>query len=305
MLIGCTTLLLLGCEEVVDLDIEEEQSRLVVVSQFNPDSVFSAVVSRSRSILSSEPFEYIDNAIVGVYHEGELKEELKPEFDPVFNRTIYKGETVKPIVGESYTIWVEALDLEDINGTDNVPEPVPVLDFEVSNTVIRPTFGLTAFQYFFDVKVRFIDPPIKGNRYHLAFYYQPVENVTNGEDTIQRPIGRPVPVQLENTANDFPFLAHYNFGVLIDDEINNGGVFEYSFEAGTFPVATDRFLPNIKVELRSVSDIYFDYNQSLSRQLQQTDSLFAEPIILSNNIENGFGVFAGYVSSVDSSGFEF
>ncbi|MCB0476306.1 MAG: DUF4249 family protein [Flavobacteriaceae bacterium] len=54
------------------------------------------------------------------------------------------------------------------------------------------------------------------------------------------------------------------------------------------------------MEFRTVSEDYYLYHSSITRQNYSEGSSFAEPVFVYNNIENGHGVFAGFNTSVDS-----
>jgi hypothetical protein len=53
-------------------------------------------------------------------------------------------------------------------------------------------------------------------------------------------------------------------------------------------------IDSIKVVLYSVSEAYYNYHQSRRLQNQSDGSaiLGAEPVVVYNNIQNGFGIFA-------------
>ena len=53
----------------------------------------------------------------------------------------------------------------------------------------------------------------------------------------------------------------------------------------------------IEAELRSVSKDYYTYHTEGYRHETNGDNTFLnDPTVVSNNIENGFGVFAGYTT---------
>jgi hypothetical protein len=58
-------------------------------------------------------------------------------------------------------------------------------------------------------------------------------------------------------------------------------------------------------ELRTVSEEYYLYYNSLSRQRTGNNGPFADPVMIYGNVENGQGIFAGYNASVDSVAIQF
>lgn len=301
-LLLCFCLFGQSCERVVDLGIEEEQSRLVVLSNFEPDSLFKLSVSRSRSALSSEPLEYIDNAIVGIYEGDVLLEEMVTVFEPLLGRNIYTTRQLKPMEGTPYTVWVKALDLPDVSSTDVIPPAVPMTSLEIVGTprFLPITPDQQTVQVLLRLRATFQDPPGERNFYHLNFFYKDINIQIDGEDTLKQETGIIIPLTLQDTPNDLPYLSHYNQGILIDDERSDGGQMSFEFEAATRPVGRLEIFDYLFVELRSGSTAYYDYHSSLTLQSQETDTIFSEPIILFNNIVEGYGIFAGYNTALDS-----
>ncbi|MEO1517197.1 MAG: DUF4249 domain-containing protein [Bacteroidota bacterium] len=298
----CACLASQSCERVVDLGIEEEQSRLVVLCNFEPDSLFKLSVSRSRSALSGDPLEYIDNAAVGIYDGEQLLEELVLVEDPLLGRNIYTTQQLRPKEGQNYTVQVKALGLTDVSATDVVPAAVPVTSFEIiGNPVPRPiTPDQQTFQVTFRMRVSFRDVPGERNFYHLNFFYKDIDFTIDGEDTLRQETGLVIPLILDNTPNSLPYLSHFSKGILVDDERSDGQLMTFEFEGVTRPVGVDEIFDFLFVELRSGSEAYYNYHSSLTLQSQNTDTVFSEPIILFNNISEGYGIFAGYNTAIDS-----
>ncbi|MEM1322161.1 MAG: DUF4249 domain-containing protein [Bacteroidota bacterium] len=294
-------LALMACEDPIDLGIEEEEPRLVVVSNFDPDSLFKVVVSQSRSALSNDPVMFLDNATVDLFENDALIERLVLADDPLSPFPIYKTQSLRPQVGSIYTIEVAAPDLVSVSASNSAPQEVPLRSFEITDYLSRPA-GSRFRQHFMTVTAEIDDPPEIGNFYHLNFFYERVEFRVNGpNDTTRIPTGFNFSLLLENTPNELPYISHYNYGVLISDAEAGDRPLRFSFEAASRPVSTViELFDRVYVELRSVSEDYFLYHSSLTRQNQQRDTIFAEPVILYNNIENGYGIFAGFSSIVDS-----
>jgi hypothetical protein len=53
-------------------------------------------------------------------------------------------------------------------------------------------------------------------------------------------------------------------------------------------------------ELRSISKEYYDYQTSLNEYWNADGNPFAQPVQVFTNIENGFGIFAGFGKSSDT-----
>ncbi|MEO0338437.1 MAG: DUF4249 family protein, partial [Bacteroidota bacterium] len=101
-----------------------------------------------------------------------------------------------------------------------------------------------------------------------------------------------------NPANNDNFqVAHYEGGVLLEDTPFNGEIKTYTVPIDV-EISPDSELPGkIIAELRTVSEEYFLFYSTVSRQVNAQELNFTEPVIIFNNIENGRGIFAGFSSS--------
>ena len=57
---------------------------------------------------------------------------------------------------------------------------------------------------------------------------------------------------------------------------------------------TPQFYPTIIVTLRTVSEDFYNYKITGSLHDNSSDNPFAQPVNVYKNIDNGFGIFAGY-----------
>ncbi len=116
--------------------------------------------------------------------------------------------------------------------------------------------------------------------YHLAFFNE-YDNQPNTWFVIN-----------PEYQEDKLLLPHFEFGILIDgSEISKDQVLEFQMQDYLF---TNQKVSDFWVELRSVTEEYFLYHESLARQKLVRWDPFAQPVQIYNNIENGRGNFAGY-----------
>jgi hypothetical protein len=92
-------------------------------------------------------------------------------------------------------------------------------------------------------------------------------------------------------------LIRDDIGVLLKDVRFNGKETEMTFKAFTF-----FGYGRTQIVLRSVSEEYFNYKATKGLQNNTSGDPFAQPVNVFNNINNGFGIFAGYSQSVFSMG---
>ena len=89
-------------------------------------------------------------------------------------------------------------------------------------------------------------------------------------------------------------VANYDGGFLIEDKPIDGNSIRIPIPISIRMPAGVQNLDEMIVELRSVSEEYYLFHSTVSRQQNNSDQPFSDPVVLFNNIRNGQGVFAGY-----------
>lgn len=286
------------CERPLDLDIDEPEPRLVVVSNFTNDKALEVVVSKTKSILSSSETEYVLNAKVELYQGENFIETL--DLVPPLGKLnpYYTTRVFRPEVNVVYNIIVEAPGFDLVMAQSKIPGNIAIESFDISNLVSFPiNDGNVAYRY--DVMLSFEDPPAEANYYHLKFFQQIINYFNVEGDTI---LGEPYLQQIafnSNSDNNF-LIAYFDGGVLFEDGRFDGQMITYTFPLQVQVNPGTEILGQIFVELRTVSEEYYLYHNSLSRQQSDPNRPFHEPVIIFNNIKNGSGIFAGYSTSLDS-----
>ncbi len=285
------------CERPVELPFDIPDPRLVVVCNFTGDSFFLVQVSKSRSALDQSPEEYIANAKVDIYQGDTFIEtlELVPRGGGI-RTPYYITRELIPKQGVIYTIRVEAPGFETVMAQSSMPEATEIISFNLSDIVSGPTEN-GDLRYDYNAVISFADLPEEVNYYHLNLYqqllaFELVEGDTNLIDsTIQA-------VVFSNSINNNFLLAYFKGGILFEDK---------AFQSNriVIPVAVQinpesQLIGKVYAELRTVSDEYYKFHQTLNQQQNNPGGTFTEPVIVFNNIENGHGIFAGYNASTDS-----
>ena len=286
------------CERPLDLGIEEPEPHLVVVSNFTNDKDLEVVVSQTKSILSAEETQYVVDAEVELFEGEQFLETLS--FVPAVGKLApyYTTRNFRPKVNVSYNIKVEAPGFDPVMAHSSIPVIIDVNTFDISNLVVNSTNEGNRL-YSYDVFISFDDPGTEKNYYHLRFFQQIINYLNVEGDTILldsylQQIGF-------NSSSDNNFvLAYFNGGVLFEDGPLDGKTISYSFPLQVQVEPSTEILGKIFVELRTVSEEYYLYHNSLSRQQSDPNLPFNEPVIVYNNIDNGRGIFAGYGTSLDS-----
>jgi hypothetical protein len=216
----------------------------------------------------------------------------------------YKSKQLVPVIGETYTIKVDAPGFKSVTATSSIPDSVPIQSVDFSPNVKGR--GTNNYSINFKLAVTFSDPLNVQNYYHLVFYQQliPFTIDVNGDtllsaDTI---LVRPQRIDLDNISQ--PLIKHFDNGsFLIKDETFDGKKVTF-FLNGDYSLNASQYIPgNFLVELRTVSESYYNYHLSITRQSNPKNGPLSEGVFVDDNIENGEGIFAGYSTSINSSDF--
>lgn len=296
---GLCLLIGIACVEPVVPDINPPDPRLVVNSTFRPFHPITVRLTKSESILGMLPDEAILDAIVEIYQGNELLETLPlvPNDDP--DAAYYSSRQLCPRMGREYVIRVTAKGFPPVSASSIIPEPVSISYFQVG--AAKRDMGRNTEKAIYDYRVflRYDDPPTSGNYYHLNFYQQVDDyRVGSAGDTVITQ-SQLIPVTFSDATDDNWVRASIVGGILLQDEPFNGGI---TFQLSTEIDPARQKLGLFYVELRTVSQEYYLYQTSVSRQQRSPSGGLNEPVFIFNNIRDGHGIFAGYNLMLDSLG---
>lgn len=292
-----------SCDKVFDVNsvVDARSSELVVVSSFTLDRTLQVYVSASGSVLDDAPIAYIDNAIVELYRNEEFLTQLSfsEDKDKVSNLPFYSAGDFQPQVGIKYTIKVDAPGFETVTAHSQIPTPIKMVSSEISDLQFSEAAGEKETQVRYRVDIAFEDPGQIDNYYHVHLLQQFREFAIIENDTLYfREEMRPV--VFSNQLNTNFQVAHVGGGLLMEDESQDGQTIRLTLPV-EFTYLPDRNeLGKLFIELRAVSKEYYQYFSTISRQNGVSDSPYADPVIVYDNINGGQGVFAGFSTSSDS-----
>lgn len=296
-LLPILSLAFVSCVEEIVLDLGEDSDvQLIVLSNFSQDGQVKVVVTHTRSVQVSpdDPFSFVANAEVLLLSDNDsLLQQL--EFVPSEGDIVahYTSADFSPIPGTKYTVRVSAPGFEEVvEACGIIPEPVRITGTEFQNTYNNAIPTRTMID--FEISVSFKDPAEVENFYHLTFFQELMP-----KDGAEKP--KMIPMQVRGLADNLPMIPYASRqGALIQDRFFDGDEVTYRF-SGNFSFDGSKYMPGQFIsELRTVSEAYYDYHVSLSRQINTEDGDLSPGFDLDGNTRGGFGVFAGY--SQNSSG---
>lgn len=289
------TLLFASCDVVVDLDIPEHESVLVVNSILATDDSIKASISNSVGAFDASTISYVNNAVVEVYEDGTLlglmdetasEGELGSVYEYHFNQM--------PIAGKIYAYEITHPAYEAVRAETKVPTEVQVTVLDVT-LIAEEDWGERHYR----VRFSFNDADSE-NFYRLRLiisssYGTTFDYFESNDASIIASSG----VQSDG-------VTFYGDEALFDDDLFNGTEKEISFDLFDYKYYwfeyenEDETDLTFTLELSSLTESYYTYIRSLRAHYNNQDQfLFAgEPVQVFTNIENGLGIFGA--KSVDT-----
>lgn len=281
-----SSVLFLGCETVVEIDVPFNDRVLVVNSLFNADSTWRVTVSASRHVLANERTTYIQNATVSI-HDPVTDEQLEV-LTKIYamDEGTYGGQ-LTPERGKEYKIKVAAPGYAAVEAVDFAPAAVPILKAEVD------TSNLPNTEIRVSVDIHFNDPSGVENFYQVMFVQKNHYLVPTNDDPDTVYTYQPINFSVDDPAlgnSDDSYLDEF----VISDRLFHGKSHILSFKLDTYHFLDGYNRGDVIVYLKSVSKSFYEYKTTVNLQKSVSGDPFAQPVQVFNNIQNGLGIFAGY-----------
>ncbi|GAB3951909.1 hypothetical protein GCM10028805_32810 [Spirosoma harenae] len=289
---GCTGLR----NEVDPGELGLESSKLVVTSFLSPqDTLLTAKVTRSSTVVGdsltmSQTGNNITNATVTL-SDGTRSVVLTSTVarsTSATNQSYYRASArLLPIIaGKTYTLTVATPNGQKVTSTCTIPQPVSPTQVTFDSLTENQRRGKTIRYY---VQTRWKDPVGEGNAYQVAGIFRYLR----------------IPQGASNCATCL--IEDYN-SLSFDDD-NRGLFTDIGVDGTTMPTPpgkafmvssmTGNFFNQYKtasviIDLMSVEQSYYKFQEAIIRQRRSRNNPFAEPVLIPSNINGGLGCFAGY-----------
>lgn len=304
-----------ACDPVeIERSLPDGSTRLCLNSHFAADSIWIVNITRGKYILRpdngfvADYFEGIDNATVTIWKDGQLlttlehSEQTQSQLGSI-NKGWYKSASDVSAAGENYEIRVSAPGFESVNASCQVPAPVKISDVNfLSKYPEEPHAG---YSDKVNLEVYFTDPVESENYYEIAL--RTISRYPNRSDFFMESFDEALetddPLFYYSPDSFDPLDASQgSYPVLFSDTGMNGKEVRVRCSAiinrTPFPGAERSF----EVILRTVSADYYHYKTTKAFQRTTKNDPFGQPVQVYTNVENGFGIFAGW--STDRMAFE-
>lgn len=264
--------------QVVEVEIPSHESSIVMNALFsNLDTSLQLLVSNSLGILDPATHSSMSNASVRLYQDNSLYQEFQ------FNNQNYRFETnlVQPLSGSIYRIEVDAPNYKSIAAEQEMPAAVELLEVELRDDGAISGDGDRVDE----ILVKWNDPGHQENYYAIQGFLEQGYFDPQMNDTIYYRSK----FYMESFDQVIQFGDQYD--ILVRDAAFNGR--DYNLRLFTYfnlPFGSEQ--ARVVIQLVSLTKDAYLYDRSLNQYYNAVDNPFAEPVVVHNNVEQGYGIFA-------------
>ncbi len=294
-----------SCEKTITVDIPDEGRKIVINSLYDANGNFGVALSQSKYILETGyEFKPINNASILLYENNQLIETLTEESNGYY----YSVTDLKQ--GNTYKLEAKADNWPMASCESRVPyEP------KIDTTYLSVIYDVS--EYYsgirrIDFDLKFQDDGLSSNYYMLRGEYktrQQFYNTTTGEigyDEFLSPFS--IYTNSQSNSNSSSDFDNYHGGIVFDDVLFNGKLHNLNFYTEyLYTDFTDSPDSTIRLYyyLSEISEDLYKYYLSYEKYQLVNGDPFSEPVQVFSNIKNGFGIFGGRATAVDSSSFKY
>ncbi|MEO8404851.1 MAG: DUF4249 domain-containing protein [Chitinophagaceae bacterium] len=299
MIVATLLLLFNACETDKEIKLPAYHPKLVVHGYMALGDYFTVAVGKTLNITGTivpDTASYVKDARVILFENGIRKDTLL--YDSATQR--YTSSKIIAITANTYKIIVEAAGYTTVEATATAPS---VVNTELVRYQQNARFSSDG-EALNDVTFRFHDPAAEQNYYLLELNRQTPYGNTRPD--IEFCVYTYDPV-IEQSQSDFnPFQNNSCIGsnsILFTDKKINGSdkQITISGQAGymtEMQYNNDVYRPYLKKY--NISSAFYQYVKDGITLRNLQDNPFAQPVTVSSNISNGYGLFTIYSVTVDT-----
>ena len=284
-----------SCTKEINIDLPEKEPKLVINSFFIPFTLpypksFNVKVNQSSPLLDTTTVKSIADATV-IISSGNQIDTMK--YDDSLN--YYDLGFTFPETGKNYQLKVIKSGFKTVTSNDVIPDRVKMTSCSINPIASTDDCG----GIYSEVTINFNDPPNEKNYYEVEIEGDTIYQIFSNDNII-------------TSESYYPSLLSFDAKnpeyLLFNDNYINGKKHELRifYYPPQYIDPDGRYIDKqvVFLHFRSVSENYYKYKTSLLQHLyrQQGDILYGtgEPVNVFSNIENGYGIFAGYQEDTET-----
>ena len=297
-----TALLLFSCEKKVVFDYEKPKEALVVNAQIHPDSTFKIFLSKTISPTDTINFESKENIQIEVYKNnnflGFADEYTQPEEE--YELGFYSNDEFEFTENDSIKIETGNPNYNAVSAETRIPERPTISRISANNIILDENTMMWGYSLDCNISLSIEDNPLEENYYAIDFFYN--ANFTFSDFFTGNFTDTPYESKIMFEINDSDAIPSYqrNTGYLISDELFNGESKEINVFIDTGIDIHNKDFEEFYIVVKSLSKEYFLYQKTLSEYYLNSNNPFTNQQEVYNNINNGYGIFCGYNSTIDT-----
>ncbi len=258
-------------EQVVILDIPEHTPALAVSANLSDmDTTLVVYVSNSVGVLEPDQPVIVENAIVELFKNGQLLYNLDYKANGLYGKS--GVESLGNDVAE-YTLMVQAPNFNQVSAKQNMPQPVPIIDVSFERDGAVTPDGDRANE----ITIKFSDPAGIENYYSVAGLARVSQGGFEYADNFYLSSFNPIVEEGEE------------FIVFSDATFDGREVTLNFYTYSDYPDNAESV--ELDINLISISKDRYFFEKSLNIFNNSDGNPFVEPVVVHNNIENGYGIF--------------
>lgn len=263
--------------QVVEVEIPDHESAIAVNALFSDmDTSLQMLVSNSLGILDPATHSTMKEATVKLYEGNALIREFQ------FNENNYRFEApmIQPSQGSVYRIEVDAPNYKSVFAEQEMPVVVEILDVEVTKDGGISGDGDRVDE----ILLKWRDPGNQENYYAIQGFIEQGFYDPQTSDTIYFRNK----FYMESLDQVIQFGDRYD--ILVKDAAFDGR--EYTLRLFTYnnlPIGQEG--ARIVIQLVSLTEDAYLFDRSLNQYYNAIDNPFAEPVVVHNNVDGGYGIF--------------
>lgn len=295
-------LLLSSCRKDIELPDSGTDRKTVVNCFFSKDSLWQIQISEDIPAVNA-PFNFkaIEGAQIEVNYESDISQNTFSFVENSKGLGFYTLEDkVKGNAEEIVDISVQA-NGRTVLASSVLPDCPVIEEFEFNLEITEDKRDCDFFpivSYIGNLSLK-IPTEMNNQRYYglkLSYLSDYLKDRENGSgDLIDTLIRKKLRV---NPNTNGEVVLNYTFGnnAIFTNEIAENGEINLNISLSNFLEIKGEIPTEVKLELFALSSEYYDFITSYDAHLAAENDPFAVPVPVFNNIENGFGIFAGYCS---------
>jgi len=306
VIILIVSFLLFACTKEVEIEIPQEKPKIVAYSTIVPFTLPTPkplwIRLQSSLHIFDDSQSKMDDAIIMYFENGVLKDTLK-YIDSLDIYSISNNISDYPIAGNTYSIQIHKENFETITSTTKIPAKVAIKD----TAIVPISYIDETGNVFSEISLTFTDPSDEINFYEIA-----VSDIAFNYDSSNYFYELSTYDNILTSESYYPSLIRFDINkpkyLLFNDKSINGK--EYTLRVYYNPPQKtkddNRYIAKhyISVHLRNVTEDYYKFKTSMIQHLynKEEDILYGmgEPINIISNVNNGYGLFAGFNNDIVS-----